>query len=195
MNTETNLNTDETKELSNTSAGIILVNTGDGKGKTTAALGTVLRAAGDGLKVLFLQFIKSGIGYGELKSLEKLSDNVTVRSMGKGFIYHNQNEDPQKQKLHQEAADEAWKMVKEEVASDVWDLIVLDEINYAISFGLIDVHAVTALLDTKPARLHMILTGRNAAPEIIQRAHTVTEMRVIKHAYEQGIKAVKGIEY
>lgn len=175
--------------------GIILVNTGDGKGKTTAALGTVLRAAGDGLKILFLQFIKSGAGYGELKGLEKLSDNVTVRSMGKGFVFHKQNEDPEQRAIHKEAAEKAWEKVVQEVESDLWDLIVLDEINYAVDFGLLDVRRVTALLDRKPPRLHMILTGRNAKPEIIERAHTVTEMKVIKHAYEQGIKAVKGIEY
>ena len=176
-----------------TNRGLLLINTGDGKGKTTAAIGTAVRAAGNGFKVLFLQFIKSGGGYGELKSLETLG--VDVRSMGKGFIYHKQEEDAEKMKVHQEAAQEAWEMVEQEVASDAWDMVVLDEVNYAIQFGLLDVETVVALVKNRPARLHMILTGRDARPELIELADTVTEMKVVKHAYQQGIKAKRGIEF
>ncbi len=176
------------------SQGLIVVNTGDGKGKTTAALGMAIRAAGNGLKVLVLQFIKSGKGYGELRALNQI-DNITVRSMGKGFIYHNKNSDAAELNAHKEAAQKAWQMVKEEIASGHWDMIILDEINYAMTYGLINVEEVLSLLDHKPSGLHMVLTGRNAPQALIDRAQTVTEMNVVKHAYKHGIKAAKGIEY
>ena len=108
--------------------GLILVNTGNGKGKTTAALGVVLRAVGQGLKVLILQFIKSGHGYGELEGLKKLGDAVTIKSMGKGFIYYNRDKvTVEELEKHKAAAQEAWKTLVEEVNSDKWDLIVMDE--------------------------------------------------------------------
>ena len=157
--------------------GLILVNTGNGKGKTTAALGVVLRAVGQGLKVLILQFIKSGHGYG-------------------GFIYYNRDKvTVEELEKHKAAAQEAWKTLVEEVNSDKWDLIVMDEINNAINYELIDVNSVVDMLKQKPERLHVILTGRYAKPEIIDIADTVTEMNVVKHAYEKGIKAAKGIEF
>ena len=174
--------------------GLILVNTGEGKGKTTAALGVALRSAGCGRKVLILQFIKSGANYGELAGIDLLP-TVEIRSMGKGFIFHKQEESEEKMKEHQQAAKEAWAMVEREVQSDAWDLIILDEINYAIHYGLVDVETVVHLLQHKPERLDMILTGRNAKPEIIELAHKVTEMKVVKHAYQQGIKAKRGIEF
>lgn len=178
--------------------GLILVNTGNGKGKTTAALGTAIRAAGQGLRVLILQFIKGAMNYGELNSIEvlhKAGIPIEIRQMGKGFVYHKQKSTPEEIKAHEEAAAEGWRMVESEVQSGDWDLIVLDEINYAIGFDLVDVNRVVELLKNKPAELHMILTGRNARPEIIELAHTVTSMEPIKHAYEQGIKAAKGIEF
>ncbi|MDY3973761.1 cob(I)yrinic acid a,c-diamide adenosyltransferase [uncultured Veillonella sp.] len=178
--------------------GLILVNTGPGKGKTTAALGTAIRAAGQGLRVLILQFIKGSMRYGELNSIEALQKAglaIELRQMGKGFVYHKQKGSPEEIKAHEEAAAAGWTQVEEEVRSGQWDLIVLDEINYAIDFGLVDLAKVVDLLKSKPEGLHLILTGRNAKPEIIELAHTVTEMEPIKHAYEQGIKAVKGIEF
>ena len=176
--------------------GLILVNTGSGKGKTTAALGVVLRAVGQGFKVLILQFIKSGNGYGELAGLAKLGDQVEIRSMGKGFIYYNRNEVGEAELArHKEAAQAAWRTLVEEVNSDKWDLIVMDEINNAINYELIDVNSVVEMLKNKPKRLHVVLTGRYAKPEIIDMADTVTEMKVVKHAYEKGIKAAKGIEF
>ena len=168
----------------------------NGKGKTTAALGVVLRAVGQGLKVLILQFIKSGHGYGELEGLKKLGDAVTIKSMGKGFIYYNRVKvTVEELEKHKAAAQEAWKTLVEEVNSDKWDLIVMDEINNAINYELIDVNSVVDMLKQKPERLHVILTGRYAKPEIIDIADTVTEMNVVKHAYEKGIKAAKGIEF
>ena len=176
--------------------GLILVNTGNGKGKTTAALGVVLRAVGQVFKVLILQFIKSGNGYGELPGLAKLGDQVEIRSMGKGFIYYNRNEVGEAELArHKEAAQAAWRTLVEEVNSDKWDLIVMDEINNAINYELINVHSVVEMLNNKPKRLHVVLTGRYAKPEIIDMADTVTEMKVVKHAYEKGIKAAKGIEF
>ncbi|MDU2410378.1 cob(I)yrinic acid a,c-diamide adenosyltransferase [Veillonella sp.] len=176
--------------------GLILVNTGNGKGKTTAALGVVLRAVGQGFKVLILQFIKSGNGYGELAGLAKLGNQVEIRSMGKGFIYYNRNEVGEAELArHKEAAQAAWRTLVEEVNSDKWDLIVMDEINNAINYELIDVNSVVEMLKNKPKRLHVVLTGRYAKPEIIDMADTVTEMKVVKHAYEKGIKAAKGIEF
>lgn len=173
--------------------GLILVNTGLGKGKTTASLGTVLRAVGQGLKVLVVQFIKSGSGYGELKALATLG--VVVRSMGKGFIYHKKQATPEELAQHEMAAQSGWTMVKNEVMHGAWDLIVLDEINVAMHYGLIDVEDVVGLLQEKPKPLHLILTGRYAPQAIIDMADTVTDMTVIKHAYEKGITAVKGIEF
>ena len=176
--------------------GLILVNTGNGKGKTTAALGVVLRAVGQGFKVLILQFIKSGNGYGELAGLAKLGDQVEIRSMGKGFIYYKRDEVGEAELArHKEAAQAAWRTLVEEVNSDKWDLIVMDEINNAINYELIDVHSVVEMLNNKPKRLHVVLTGRYAKPEIIDMADTVTEMKLVKHAYEKGIKAAKGIEF
>ncbi len=175
--------------------GLILVNTGNGKGKTTAALGVALRAVGQGLKVLILQFIKSGTNYGELKGLALLGDTVEIRSMGKGFIYYKKEGTPEEMAAHKAAAQEAWAMAVNEVQSNHWDLIIMDEINNAVNYGLVDVHEVVHMLAHKPEKLHIILTGRYAKQEIINLADTVTEMNVVKHAYEKGIKAAKGIEF
>ncbi|SUP39599.1 cob(I)yrinic acid a,c-diamide adenosyltransferase [Veillonella criceti] len=181
-----------------TSEGLILVNTGNGKGKTTAALGVALRAVGNGLRVLILQFIKGGSTYGELKAIKALQEAgmpIEIRPMGKGFIFHNKETSETDLIAHKAAADKAWQMLTDEVMSDRWDLVIFDEINYAIKFGLLPVEQVVTLLEQKPARLHVVLTGRDARPEIIAKAHTVTEMQVVKHAYEQGIKAARGIEF
>lgn len=181
-----------------TERGLILVNTGNGKGKTTAALGVVLRAVGDGLRVLVVQFIKGGSTYGELKAIEALKDAgypVAIRPMGKGFIFHNREDSAEKMAEHRAAAEAAWQSLTEEVMSDNRDLIVFDEINYAVKFGLLDVARVTKLLSERPKRLHVILTGRDAAPEVVEMADTVTEMKEVKHAYQRGIKAMKGIEF
>lgn len=181
--------------IDRTGRGLILVNTGDGKGKTTAALGVALRAVGNGMKVLILQFIKGGAGYGELDGIAKLGDLIEIRPMGNGFIYHRQQRNEAEIKAHQEAAKEAWRMLEEEVQSGNWDLIIMDELNYAMAYDLVDVPTVVHMLQHKPESLHVILTGRNAPQEIIELADTVTEMKVVKHAYQKGIKAAKGIEF
>ena len=167
--------------------GLILINTGTGKGKTTAALGTAIRAWGNGQKVLILQFIKGAWKYGELKAIEALeacNGNIEIRPMGDGFVFHNRKED-----------EAAWETVVDEVMSDRWDLVVLDEVNYAIHFKMLEPEKLLKLIKERPPRLNMILTGRYARPEIIEAADTVTEMILIKHAFQNGIHARKGIEF
>ena len=178
--------------------GLILINTGNGKGKTTAALGTAIRAWGDGQKVLILQFIKGGWKYGELnaiQALNKLDQRIEIRQMGDGFVFHNQEEDEETFQKKKALAKEGWDMVRREFESGNWDLIVLDEINYAIHFGMLNVDEVLELLNNKPERLNVILTGRYAEPKLIDAADTVTEMTLVRHAFQKGIRARKGIEF
>ena len=173
-------------------SGLILVNTGNGKGKTTAALGMGLRAWGQGMKVLVLQFIKGGWKYGELKAAEKMGPDFEIRQMGEGFI-----KGPEDQSLeeHRHAAAEALAAAKTEISSGKYDLIILDEILYAINYGLVALSDALDLMALKPDNLHLVLTGRNAPPEIIEQADLVTEMKEIKHHYTKGIPAQKGIEF
>lgn len=172
--------------------GLIIVNTGDGKGKTTAALGMGMRSWGQGLKVLVIQFIKGNCTYGELNTIEKLGPNFVIRQMGEGFI-----DDPRDNALakHRSAAEEALSAAKIEISSGKWDLVILDEINYAINYGLVSLNEVVSLIEKKPPSLHLVLTGREASPEIIDRADLVTEMKEIRHPYCKGIKAQRGIEF
>lgn len=172
--------------------GLILVNTGNGKGKTTASLGMAFRAWGQGMKVLVLQFIKGGWKYGELKAVEKLGPNFEIRQMGEGFI---KGADDKSLDEHRHAAQEALNAARAEISSNKYDLIILDEILYAIHYGLVALDDVLALLAQKPENLHLVLTGRNAPQEIIEKADLVTEMREIKHPFTQGISAQKGIEF
>lgn len=174
--------------------GLIIVHTGNGKGKTTAALGLAVRAWGDGLRVLILQFIKGSWKYGELETLRILGEmngRLEVRRGGRGFSQR----DTEDKAEHRKAAQKAWREALEEITASRWDLIVLDEINYAVKFGLVEIEQVMELLDKKPSELHLVLTGRDARPELIERADLVTEMRLIKHPYQEGIKAQKGIEF
>lgn len=172
--------------------GLVIVHTGNGKGKTTAALGMGLRAWGHGWRVLILQFIKGGWKYGELEAIGKLGPHFVIRQMGEGFV-KGSNDDAMAE--HRQAAREALTAARDEIASGAWDYIVLDEINYAVKFGLIDVADVLDLLASKPASLHIVLTGRDAAEAIIDKADLVTEMKEIKHPYQHGIKAQVGIEF
>ncbi|SDG64676.1 cob(I)alamin adenosyltransferase [Selenomonas sp. WCT3] len=174
--------------------GLVIVHTGNGKGKTTAALGQAVRAWGDGLRVCILQFIKGGWKYGELKTLETLAaadGRIEIKQCGLGFTNTEEHEEQE----HKEAASKALAMAREAITSGDWDLVILDEINYAVKFGLITVDDVLALLACRPKDLHLVLTGRDAKPELIEKADLVTEMKQIKHPYEQGIKAQMGIEF
>jgi cob(I)alamin adenosyltransferase len=172
--------------------GLIIVNTGPGKGKTTAAMGTALRAVGNGMKVLMLQFLKGSWHYGELDAVKAFGGNFVMKQLGRGFVKVGGAEtDPEDIRL----VEEAWQESRQAILSGEWDLVILDEINYAISYGMLDGEKVAEALKQKPEMVHVILTGRNAHPKIIEAADTVTEMRQVKHAYEAGILAQRGIEY
>lgn len=172
--------------------GLIIVNTGPGKGKTTAAMGTAFRAVGNGMKVLMLQFLKGSWHYGELDAAKAFGENFVMKQMGRGFVKVGGAEtDPEDIKL----VEEAWQEARAAILSGKWDLIILDEINYAIGYGMLDPAKVVETLQQKPPMVHVILTGRNAHPSIIEVADTVTEMKQVKHAYEKGVLAQRGIEY
>ncbi len=169
--------------------GLILVNTGHGKGKTTAALGAAVRACGAGLKVLIIQFIKGKWRYGELEALKKLP-GVEIRPMGLGLIKKGEDLAP-----HKEAAQKALESARCEVRSGGWDLIILDEVCNAMRRGLLDPLQVADLLRQKPAHLHMILTGRDCPDKIMDMADTVTRFVNEKHHLARGVEAQKGIEF
>jgi cob(I)alamin adenosyltransferase len=172
--------------------GLILINTGPGKGKTTAALGTALRAVGCGMKVLMLQFIKGSWHYGELDAAKAFGENFVLRQMGRGFVKIGGAEpDPEDVRM----VEEAWAEARAAIDSGEWDLVILDEINYAISYKMLDPELVAEALRNKPEMVHVILTGRNAHPLLVELADTVTEMREVKHAYQKGILAQRGIEF
>ncbi|MFQ5964242.1 MAG: cob(I)yrinic acid a,c-diamide adenosyltransferase [Candidatus Scalinduaceae bacterium] len=172
--------------------GLIIVYTGNGKGKTTAAMGSALRAVGQGLKVIMLQFIKGTWDYGELESIKRLEPDFIIQPLGKGFIHGNSKLDD---KEVRENISLSWKRTQKEILSDRYDMIILDEINYVINYGFLRVEEILTLLEKRPKRLHVILTGRNAHKKIIEKADLVTEMNEIKHPYSQGVKAQRGIEF
>jgi cob(I)alamin adenosyltransferase len=173
--------------------GLVVVLTGNGKGKTTAALGVALRAAGYDMKICIIGFVKGDIYSGEIDGIKRLSPNVELHLTGKGFC--GIRGDPHPFEEHRAKAQDAIRLAKEKISSNAYDILILDEINNAVTLNLIDLTQVLALIDEKPLHLHMVLTGRDAHPEIIRRAHTVTEMKEIKHAFRQGIKPQKGIDY
>ncbi|MBI2678122.1 MAG: cob(I)yrinic acid a,c-diamide adenosyltransferase [Candidatus Koribacter versatilis] len=178
--------------MSETRRGLVIVNTGPGKGKTTAAMGTALRAVGNGLRVLMLQFLKGSWHYGELDAVAAFGDKFVMKQMGRGFVKVGGAEtDPEDVKL----VEAAWAEAEQAILSGEWDLIILDEINYAISYKMLGAEKVADVLKRKPEQVHVILTGRNAHPSIVEIADTVTEMREVKHAYQKGIMAQRGIEY
>lgn len=170
--------------------GLVIINTGDGKGKTTAALGMMLRAWGRGLKVCAVQFIKSEKArYGEQMAAEKLG--IEMVPSGRGFTWTSKD-------LGEDAARarHGWEVAKEKILTGGYDVVVLDEITYPVRYGWIDVRDVLDVLRRRPPLQHVVLTGRNAQPELIEYADLVTEMRSIKHPYhDQGIKAQKGVEF
>ena len=175
--------------MSDVRRGLIMVNTGPGKGKTTAAMGTALRAVGNGMRVLMLQFIKGSWHYGELDAVEAFGGKFVMKQMGRGFVKVGA------EKPDVRMVEEAWAEGERAIASGDWDLIILDEINYAISYGMLDPAKVVEALKRKPEMVHVILTGRSAHPTIVEVADTVTEMRQVKHAYEKGVMAQRGVEY
>jgi len=168
--------------------GHIQVYTGDGKGKTTASMGLAVRAMGAGFKVLFAQFLKSG-DYNEIRFLSKLGDNIKILQFGTGnFVFNRPSEEDY------QMASEGLKRVKEIISQNKYNIIILDEINVVLNKKLIEVSDFIDFIDTLPPNIEIILTGRNAPEEIIERADLVTEMREIKHYYEKGVMAREGIE-
>jgi cob(I)alamin adenosyltransferase len=179
--------------LPETRKGLIIVHTGPGKGKTTAALGTAMRAVGQGMKVLMVQFIKGSWHYGELDAARLLGEErFQILPMGRGFVKVGaEKPDPEDVRL----VEEAWAFAREKLLGGEYDLVILDEVNYAVSYKMLAPEAVLEALEKKPPRVHVILTGRNAHPAIVDRADLVTEMREVKHPYQKGIQAQRGIEY
>jgi cob(I)alamin adenosyltransferase len=170
--------------------GLLIVNTGDGKGKTTAALGLALRAWGRGLRVCVIQFIKNETGqWGEVKAARKLG--LEWHKTGDGFTWTSKDIDES-----QAHAEHGWELAQQKIASRDYDLIVLDEFTYPLHFGWLDTPGVIAWLQAnRPPELHLVITGRHAPAELVEYADLVTEMKAIKHPYEQGVPAQPGIEF
>ncbi|MFQ5758183.1 MAG: cob(I)yrinic acid a,c-diamide adenosyltransferase [Candidatus Bathyarchaeia archaeon] len=170
--------------------GFTQVYTGDGKGKTSAAFGLALRAIGRGLKVYVIQFIKGGFDYGELHIINSLP-NFKLKAFGRGKFITEMPPTDEDVKL----ANKAFELAQEVVGSNEYDVVILDEINVALNLKLVDVKEVVDLIRDKPEHVELVLTGRNAPPEIIEIADLVTEMKEIKHPYTRGLPPRKGIEY
>ena len=171
--------------------GLILIHTGNGKGKTTAAFGAALRAAGQGMKVLILQFMKGLKDLGELKALKRTDLPITLEQYGRRVFFRTRTCEPMD--IHR--AHQGLEAFKRAMKGNAYDLIILDEINMATYYGLLRVEEVIEAVEQKPPELHLVLTGRNADQKLIEMADLVTEMREIKHHYHQGVQAQKGIEY
>ena len=169
--------------------GLVIVNTGNGKGKTSAAMGVLFRAWGRDMRVIMLQFIKhTGARFGEQRAAKKI--NVDMLAYGDGFTWRSRDMDKTAA-----MAREQWEVCKEKIGSGQYDLVVLDEITYTMHYGWIPVEEVIETLRRRPEQLHVIITGRYAPQEIIDYADLVTEMKEIKHPYSRGIKAQPGIEF
>jgi cob(I)alamin adenosyltransferase len=168
--------------------GYVQVYTGDGKGKTTAALGLSLRAAGAGLKVYIAQFLKKG-DYSEIKALERLSGAITIEQFGLGRFIKNR---PTQKEIR--AARDGLEKIKKMMVSGKYDVIIVEEGNVAVACGLFSVQDLMDLIDAKPDPVELVITGRNAAREIIQKADLVTEMKSIRHYFDKGVRARVGIE-
>lgn len=168
---------------------IVLVNTGDGKGKTTAAMGTVLRALARGWRVCVVQFVKSGRWHsGEVRLLSDLG--AEWHTMGDGFTWEVDDLDHSA-----DLARAAWQLAREAIASRNFDLVLLDEVTYPINWGWIDESDVVAAITQRPAKVNVIITGRDASAAVVEVADTVSEMRKVKHAFDAGIRAAKGIDF
>jgi cob(I)alamin adenosyltransferase len=173
--------------------GLVLVITGDGKGKTTSCLGMAVRAVGYGMKVLMVQFIKGSLHYGEIDGAKRLAPEFELLPMGKGFVGIRGDSLPMEE--HRAAARGALSLARERMLSGKYDVIILDEVNVAVRLGLIDVGDVLSLIGGKPPIVHLILSGRGAHDDVIRVANLVSEVRSVKHPFDEGIEAEKGIDY
>jgi cob(I)alamin adenosyltransferase len=170
--------------------GLLIVHTGKGKGKSTAAFGLVLRCLGHGKRVGIVQFVKGVWNTGERVALERFGDLVTCRAMGEGFTW-----DTQDRARDVAAAQRAWETAKAMIAHPSYRLVLLDELNIVLRYDYLSVDEVVAALKEKPRDLHVVVTGRNAKPELIDAADLVTEMTLVKHPFRAGVKAQQGIEF
>lgn len=171
--------------------GLVLVFTGDGKGKTTAALGLVLRMLGHGERVSVIQFIKGGWQPGELLALRKFGDDLSFQALGEGFTWETQDRE-----RDQRAVATAWQQARRHLQDPGWKLVVLDEVNVALKLGYLSLDELLGGLRCRPPLTHVALTGRGAPPALIESADLVTEMRLVRHPFrEQGVRAQAGIEY
>lgn len=173
--------------------GLVICYTGDGKGKTTAALGMAVRATGYNLRTLIWQFIKGSWKYGELDGLKLLAPYVELKQKGEGFV--GIIDDKQPREVHRRAAREALQEVRGEIASGKWHLVILDEIFVGCQLGFLTADDLLELIAEKPAGVHLVLTGRGAPEEVLDKADLVTEMREIRHPFQKGELAQKGIDY
>ena len=173
--------------------GLVIVYTGGGKGKTSAALGLVLRAVGYDHKVCMVQFVKGSWHYGELDSAKRLAPEFEMITAGKGFVGILDDKSPRED--HVKAANDTLEISKEKMLSGKFDVVILDEINYALQLKLLNLDDVIDLIKSKPSELDLVLTGNHAAEEVIELADLVTEMKEIKHPFKSGIKAKKGIDF
>jgi cob(I)alamin adenosyltransferase len=170
--------------------GLLIVHTGAGKGKSTAAFGMVLRCLGHGMRVGIVQFVKGAWGTGERTVLARFPEIVTCRAMGEGFTW-----DTQDRARDIAAAGAAWELAKVMIADPSYRLVLLDELNIVLRYGYLPLDEVVATLKAKPRDLHVVVTGRNAPPELIEAADLVTEMTLVKHPFRAGVKAQPGIEF
>ena len=170
--------------------GLVIVHTGAGKGKSTAAFGMVLRCIGHGMRVGIVQFVKGAWGTGERDMLAKFPELVTCRAMGEGFTW-----DTQDRERDIAAARAAWDMAKGMIADPSYGMVLLDELNIVLRYDYLPLGEVLEVLKAKPRDLHVVVTGRNAKPELIELADLETEMTLVKHPFRAGVKAQKGIEF
>lgn len=170
--------------------GIVIIYTGDGKGKTTAALGQAIRAAGHGFKVCIIQFIKGTWLTGEMQSLKLFKDKIELHTTGTGFTWEADTMDDVKS-----AALKAWELTQKKIADATYDMVILDELTYLITHGIVNEKNVLTVINNRPGTQHIVITGRDATPALIAAADLVTEMRLVKHPFAKGVKAGKGIEF
>ncbi|WP_151634362.1 cob(I)yrinic acid a,c-diamide adenosyltransferase [Noviherbaspirillum aerium] len=181
---------DQKIEAAKRDAGVLLVNTGNGKGKSSSAFGMAIRALGHGMKVGVVQFIKGAKSTGEELFLQRFPDEVSFHAMGEGYTWETQNRE-----RDIAAAERAWEKAKSFLADPAIGFVVLDELNIALKYKYLDVNQVIADLQARPAMQHVVVTGRAAPPELIEVADTVTEMQLVKHAFKAGIAAQPGVEW
>ena len=181
---------DEKIAAAQTEKGLLLIHTGNGKGKSSSAFGVLARAIGHGMNCAVIQFVKSRSDSGEEAFFRRFSEQVSWQVMGEGFTWETQDRERDKR-----AAVAAWTEVCKKLSDPSIDLVILDEFTYAFKFGWLELEPVIETLRNRPPMQHVIITGRAAPPELIDAADTVTEMGMVKHAFQQGIKAMPGIEH